>query len=99
LGDIFGGGTLSVFMFPFASCLSVVLFAGDLDRTADRLVLGTDEAGGAAADDDEAVAEANGIVPGSLPKFFITKSLTLARVAVWFRQRASTQARPLSNSR
>ena len=94
-GDIFGGAALSVFMFPFASCLSVVLFAGDLDRTADRLDLGTDEAGGAAADDDddddddeaaaaddEAAAEANGIGPGSLPKFFTTKSLTLFRFLV-----------------
>jgi hypothetical protein len=83
LGDIFGGAALSVFVFPFASCLSVVLFAGDLDRTTDRLDLGTDEAGGAAADDDdEAAAEANGIGPGSLPKFFTTKSLTLARFLV-----------------
>jgi hypothetical protein len=91
-GDIFGGAALSVFVFPFASCLSVGLFAGDLDRTADRLDLGTDEAGGAAADaddddeaaaaDDEAAAEANGIGPGSLPKFFTTKSLTLARFLV-----------------
>jgi hypothetical protein len=65
---------LSVFVSPF--------FAGDLDRTTDRLDLGTEEAGGAAADDEaaaEAAAEANGIVPGSLPKFFTTKSLTLAR--------------------
>jgi hypothetical protein len=84
LGDIFGGAALSVFVFPFASCLSVVLFAGDLDRTTDRLDLGTDEAGGAAADDDddEAAAAANGIGPGSLPKFFTTKSLTLARFLV-----------------
>ena len=80
LGDIFGGAAVSVFVFPFASCLSVVLFAGDLDRTFVRL------GGAAAADDDEAAAadddaaaEANGIVPGSLPKFFTTKSLTLAR--------------------
>jgi hypothetical protein len=79
LGDIFGGAVLSVFVSPF--------FAGDLDRTPDRLDLGTEEAGGgaaadddeAAAADDEAAAEANGIVPGSLPKFFTTKSLTLAR--------------------
>jgi hypothetical protein len=81
LGDIFGGAVLSVFVSPF--------FAGDLDRTPDRLDLGTEEAGGAAADDEaaaaddeaaaEAAAEANGIVPGSLPKFFTTKSLTLAR--------------------
>ena len=81
-GDIFGGAALPVFLFPFASCLSVVWFAGDLDRTTDRLDLGTEEAGGAAADDEaaaEAAAEANGIVPGSLPKFFTTKSLTLAR--------------------
>ena len=86
LGDMFGGAVLSVFVSPF--------FAGDLDRTPDRLDLGTEEAGGAASDDDddddeaaaaddeadaEAAAEANGIVPGSLPKFFTTKSLTLAR--------------------
>ncbi len=94
LGDIFGGAALSVFVFPFASCLSVVLFAGDLDRTFVRLggasadddEAGAGRLGGAAADDDEAAAadddaaaEANGIVPGSLPKFFTTKSLTLAR--------------------
>jgi hypothetical protein len=107
-GDIFGGAALSVFVFPFVSCLSVVLFAGDLDRTFVRLggaaaadddEAGTGRLGGAAADDDEAAAEAdfgtggagsaaaddeaaaeaNGIGPGSLPKFFTTKSLTLAR--------------------
>jgi hypothetical protein len=91
LGDIFGGAALSVFVFPFVSCFSVVLFAGDLDRTADRLDLRNDGAGAAAADDDDdeaaaadddAAAAANGIGPGSLPKFFTTKSLTLARFFV-----------------